>query len=273
MDKCTTNPCRFRQGLVCLGLCAGLVCMGKQVFAANGSEVQQLSEKAVEVGVESQEIHELWVEEEHRLLEEIEDLEQLLDHIQWQRKKLGVYKSDLEEKIAGLQKKAEAMEAVNMKLLPILEANLAQLQTVVEADIPSNMTERRKSMLQAKAVLTDYDMGLLDKTRAVLDAAAREVDLGHRVNVLEDEIEVSGESRRVKMLQVGRVGLYAMTLDSKKAYQWDSASTQWKAIETDITSIHEAIEMAEGIRLVGLSKLPMAQPETLSGQQQQEAAQ
>lgn len=270
-DKAAGSRRRFRRGLLCFGLCAGLMCIGQPSFATNGSEVKKISEKAVEVGMASQEIHESWVEEEHRLLEEIEDLDQLVEHLLWQRKKLAVYRDDLGEKIAGLQKKAEAMEAVNMKLLPILEENLEQLQTMVEADIPSNMTERRKSMHHAKAVLSDYDMGLLDKTRAVLDAVAREVDLGHRVDVLEDEIEVGGEGRRVKMLQVGRVGLYAMTWDSEKAYQWDMESLKWKEIKADITSIHDAIEMAEGIRLVGLSKLPLARPKTVSTQQQQEA--
>ncbi len=234
----------------------------KVAFAASAAEVKGISEKAVEVGVVSQATHESWVEEEHRLLEEIEDLENLLEHIQWQRKKLVVYKSDLQGKIADLQKKAAAMEAVNMKLLPVLEANLTKLQTMVAADIPANMTERRKALNHAAVVLNDYDMGLLDKTRAVLDAVAREVDFGHQVNVLEDEIELDGQRRRVKILQVGRIGVYAMTPDSEKAWQWDMSASIWQPIENDAAAIRDAIEMAEGIRLVGLSRLPLTQPET-----------
>ncbi len=256
------TSCRNHCGLFYFALCLVLLSMPSISLADTGSEVKKKSEKAVEIGVETQGILESWVEEEHKLLEEIEDLEQILEHTEWQRKKFSVYKKDLEKKIAGLQKKAEAMEAVNMKLLPILEENLEQLQAVMEADVPSNLTERRKSMHHAKMVLADYDMGLLDKTRAVLDATAKEVDLGHQVNVLEDEIEVDGVGRRVKMLQVGRVGLYAMTLDGEKAYQWDSIQSRWVAVENDVTPIHDAIEIAEGIRLVGLSKLPLAQPET-----------
>ncbi len=246
-----------------------MMAMAKISFATSAAEVKGMSEKAVEVGIVSQAAHESWVKEEHRLLEEIEDQENLLEHIQWQRKKLAVYKGDLQEKIAGLQKKAEAMEAVNMKLLPILEENLEKLQMSIDADIPGALTERRKSIHHARMVLNDYDMGLLDKARAVLDAVAREVDLGHQVNVLEDEIEVGGQRRRVKMLQVGRVGLYAMTLDNARAYQWNIADNQWVAIEDDVTSIRDAIDMAEGIRLVGLSKLPVAQPQ----QQQERGAQ
>lgn len=249
------------QGVLSVMLCLAILAISQTSQATSATEILKTSEKAVEVGVKAQFDYESWVEQEHRLLEEIEDLENLLDHLHWQRKKLAAYQGDLKKKIEELNKKAEAMEAVNMKLLPVLEKNLARLQAVVEDDIPSNMTERRKSLHHTTMVLSDYDMGLLDMTRAVLDATAREVDLGHHVNVLEDSIDVDGASRRVKMLQVGRVGLYAMTLDSKKAYRWDVAKSIWQPIEDATTSIHDAIEMAEGIRLVGLSKLPVEQPE------------
>jgi hypothetical protein len=254
--------------LLCLTLCLALVGIHRTTFAKHASEVKDLSEKTVEVGISSQKTHEAWVDEEHRLLEKIEDLERLLDHTKWQRKKLTVYRQDLNEKIAELGRKAEAMQAVNMKLLPVLEENLDRLKTTIGTDIPSHLSERRKSLLHAETVFNDYDMSLLDKTRAVLDATAREVDFGHRVNVSEDEIEISGQNRRVKMLQVGRAGLYAMTLDSEKAYRWDPGSSRWMAIEHEITSINEAIEIAEGIRLVGLSRLPVTQP---AGVQTQEA--
>ncbi len=253
-----------RRYLLCATLFLGMMVVGQTSFAASAGEVKNISKKAVSVGITSQNVHESWVEEEHRLIEEIEDLENLLDHIKWQREKFSVYKVDLQEKIAGLKEKAKAMEAVNMQLLPILEENLEKLQATVDKDIPGNLTERRKSIHHARMVLNDYDMGLLDKARAVLDAVAREVDLGHRVSVLEDEIEVDGQLRRVKMLQVGRIGLYAMTLDNSNAYRWDASGGQWGAID-DPTAIRDAIDMAEGVRLVGLSQLPVAQPQQQKG--------
>ncbi|WP_028581546.1 DUF3450 domain-containing protein [Desulfogranum japonicum] len=245
-----------------LVLCMAILVVAQASWATSATEVKKVSEKAVEVGIASQHIHESWIEEEHRLLGEIEDLENLLDHIQWQRKKLEIYKGDLEHKIIALKEKTKAMEAVNLKLLPILEKNLAKLQESLDVDLPCNMTERRKSIHHASLVLNDYDMGLLDKARAVLDAVAREVDLGHRVQVFENEIEIGGQGRRVKILQVGRVGLYAMTLDSEMAYHWQGSSSGWQIMENDTSSIRDAIEMAEGIRLVGLSKLPVTRPET-----------
>lgn len=256
------NRCHWLRIVVNVSICLGMTLSSHNSRAAGTPKVLQLSEQTVEVGIKSQREHETWVEEEDRLLGEIEDMELLLSHIGWQRKKLAVYSDDLRVKISDLEQKAKAMEAVNMKLLPVLEAAQEKLEESLETDMPGNFSERHKSMYHSRSVLNDYDMGLLDKTRAVLDAAAREVDLGHQVFVTEDAIEVNGEQRRVKLLQVGRVGLYAMTLDSEKAYQWQGDGGGWLEIEKDITAIHDAIEIGEGIRLVALSRLPVIRPES-----------
>ncbi len=267
-DENGGEVCWSRWCFLGLGVVVALVLSCQVSFADKATAVKKLSKKAVEVGMDSQQSFETWVEERHRLLAEIEEIEVQLEHIDWQRKKLDVYKKDLNEKIAGLQKKSAAMEAVNLKLLPILEANLEKLQKLVASDIPANLSERRKSLHHAAMVLNNYDLGLLDKTRAVLDAVAREVDLGHQVDILEDEIEVAGDRKRVKILQVGRVGLYALTLDGQKAYQWVPEQARWEPNTEAVASIHEAVEMAEGIRLVGLSKLPI-----IAAKQQEAAAQ
>lgn len=259
----TTSGSRILKTPVYLATFIVLTTSGQNLFATNATDVKNLSAKTVQVGIAAQDSHEAWVEEKHRLLEEVDDLEHRLEHIQWQRQKLMIYGQGLEEKIVDLRKKAATMEAVNLQLLPILEDTLARLKTSLNEDIPSNMSERNKSVLHAQTLLNDYDMGLLDKTRAVLDAVAREVDLGHRVDVRVDEIEVHETGRRVKTLQVGRIGLYAITLDGKKGFRWDKNVSQWIALENDISPINEAIEMAEGIRLVGLNSLPVDPPAAL----------
>ena len=234
------------------------------VFAAKGAEVKKTAEETVEIGISAQTTHEEWVDEQHQLNEEIDSLRKRIEHVQWQRKKQQTYTADIEEKIQNLEVKAAAMEAVNNQLLPILEENMMMLDQHINTDVPFLSTERRQSVIQAKGVLNDYDLSLLDKTRAVLDAAAREVDLGHRVAVSEDDIEIEGTIRRVKMLMVGRVGLYAMTLDAENAFVYDSSTGTWKSIQESSNAVHEAIDMAEGIRLIGLSKLPLPQPVALS---------
>ena len=244
--------------LICM--MSNLAFSGTVLVAADSSQVRQTAENTVEVGVMTQQIHEDWVDAERRLLAEIEEAERRIAHVKWQRAKLRAYQEGIVEKISDLERKMVVMEAVNLELLPILEKNLDRLQETLESDIPGNMSERRKSLLHAEQVLNDYDMGLLDKTRAVLDSIAGEVDYGHQVNVAEDEIIVDGTGIRVKVLQVGRVGLYAVTLDGEKAFLWNGDDRSWRTVTGHAAAVQEAMEMAEGIRLVGLSSLPVAAP-------------
>lgn len=261
----TTGESRCRRAGLSLFLLFTLT--GSSVYATTGTDIHTLSERAVQTGGKTQVIHEEWVDEERLLRRQIEDLGARLEHIQWQRQKLQVYQRSLEHKIVELEEKSVAMEAINSRLVPILEKNLQRLREGLVTDIPYNMSERRRSLVQAQAVLDDYDMGLLDKTRAVLNAAAREVDLGHQVGVLEDEIEVNGEVRRVKTLHAGRAGLYAITLDHKNAFHWDPGTSSWKEAQSESTAIHKAIEMAEGVRLIELSSLPVYPPVTIEKQE------
>lgn len=259
------KPCGFST-LVTFAIFMASTTSPGMVFGAEGSEVRKTAEKTVEIGISAQTTHEEWVDEQHQLNEEIDSLRKRIEHVQWQRQRQKTYTIDIEEKIQDLEVKAAAMEAVNNQLLPILEENMVKLDQHINTDVPFLSTERRKSVIQAKGVLNDYDLSLLDKTRAVLDAAAREVDLGHRVAVSEDDIEIEGTVRRVKMLMVGRVGLYAMTLDAENAFAYDSSTDTWKSIQENSSAVHEAIDMAEGIRLIGLSKLPLPQPVALSNE-------
>lgn len=253
---------RVKRGFFCVSLASllSLVTLNNNAMAYTASEVKELAEKTVQVSVNAQLGHEEWLGEESELLETIDNLEEKIEFVRWQRQNIAIYQAGIEEKIVALKAKAVAMEIVNLELLPILEMNLKQLKETVDADIPVNISNRRKSLVHVQSILHDYDSGLLNKTRAVLGAVAAEVDLGHQIEVFEDEIVIADQFRRVKVLQVGRVGLYAMTLDHERAFQWDNNSSQWQVVKDGIVDIREGIEIAEGVRLMGFSRLPMNQP-------------
>ena len=102
------------------------------------------------------------------------------------------------------------MAEVEMALLPVLDETVDRLGKQVEKDIPMDIDVRKKIVMQTRRILNDYDATLLNKTRAVLEAVSREVDLGYTVQVKEDEILVEEQPIQVKLLRVGRVGLYAL---------------------------------------------------------------
>lgn len=204
-----------------------------------------------------------WESEKKQLQGELEKLENHMERTLWQKEKARTYRETLESKISELRRRAAEMETINAELLPVLDETLNRLKSVVDADLPFEQAERHKRLEQVEKTLSDYDAGLLGKTQAIFDALAREVDIGHGIGVAEGEIIIGDETRQVKLLRVGRVGLYALTMDGSGAYVWNREQNTFTALDNGIRAIEEAIQMSEGTRLAGLSSLPMERPERI----------
>jgi hypothetical protein len=226
----------------------------------SAARVKNTAEKTVEIDVETQHLMEEWASEELEMLDRIEDLSARLKHTRWQVKKNTTFIRTLEEKIAVLNQQAAQIQEVESQLLPVLDTTLDRLNSFVLSDLPSALDRRRQTIAQTRRMLDDYDTGLLAKTRAVFDTMSREVDLGYSVEVEEQEIETDGGFRQVKLLRVGRIGLFAVTLDGRTGFVWDRSRDRFIPLEESARHLTEAVEMAEGIRLISLSRLPLDLP-------------
>ncbi|MGM0427422.1 MAG: DUF3450 domain-containing protein [Thermodesulfobacteriota bacterium] len=223
--------------------------------------VKKTSEQTVATDVETQKAVDAWAEEEKKLLEKIDHQERNLKRIAWEQNKTSEYIQTLENKITELREEAEEMEKIKAELLPILDQGLERLTTYVQTDIPFDKARRLKRIEDAGHTLNDYDAGLLAKTRSLLDAIAGEVDFGYSVDIKETEVEIEGRSTRVTLLKVGRVGLYALSMNTEKAYVWNPQKKAYLPVHKGVRDIDEAIQLVEKIRIIDLTKLPMGRPE------------
>ncbi len=233
---------------------------------SSGSHVKTTAEETVATDAETQQKFETWAEEKAALLEQIDDITVQLERVQWKQEKTDTYQTSLEAKITDLNRRALEMAEVETALLPLLEDAVVRLEQRMENEIPMDLEGRNNIVTQTRNMLNDYDATLLDKTRAVLEAVSREVDVGYTVQVKEDEIMVAGQPRQVKLLRVGRVGLFALTPDAEQAFSWNRADSRFEALPRDnVREITEAMEMAEGVRIIELSRLPITLPELKNG--------
>jgi hypothetical protein len=224
------------------------------------SAVKETSERTVATDVETQKAVDAWAAEEKELLEKIDRSERALKRVAWERKKTAEYLETLEGKMTELREKAEEMKRINAELLPILDKGLENLAASIAADAPFDKARRLQQVEDTAHILNDYDAGLLVKTRTLFDAVAREVDFGYSVDIEETEIEIEGRSTRVKVLRVGQLGLYAMSMDNEKAYIWDAGQNRYLPVEDGVREIDEAVQMVERIRIIALTRLPMGRP-------------
>ena len=247
---------------VCLfGVDPGLSIAGKESPLA----IKRTSEQTVATDVQTQKSVDEWAVEEEHLLKKIDQNERALKRIAWEQKKTGEYLSTLEKKMVELKEMVSEMEKINAELLPMLDWGLERLTTFVQNDIPFDRAARLKRIENAAQTLKDYDMNLLAKTRALFDAVARERDFGYSVDIKKTEIEIEGRPVRVNLLKVGRVRLCALTMDCEKGYVWNSPEAGYAQVKGSVRPIDEAVQIAERIRIVELTKLPMGRPENVSG--------
>lgn len=232
----------------------------KTAAADSPISVKRTSERTVMADMETQKVMDAWDEEERILLKEIEESERSLKNIKWEQKKTLNYIQTLESKVAALKEKAQAMQNINAQLLPVLDETLNRLKLFVASDMPFDRAARMKQIEETEQILNDYDAGILNKTQSLLEAVAKEVAFGYGVNALESNVDIDGYSVCVTLLKVGRVGLFALTLDSRKAWEWKADQNRYLPSNHYIEEINKAIEMVQGIRMVELARLPLGQP-------------
>lgn len=238
---------------------AALAVIGLFPLPVTGKEaatVKKTAEKAVAVDSQTQKAVEAWVDEEAQLQSEIEKMTKDLKHVRWKRQKVAVYRKNLDLEIEALKQQATEMEKINLELLPLLEQALEQLKATVAAAPPFDMPTSDR-LVKAETALNRFDTSLLEKARAVFDVLAQEADMGHGVEVRQAELELDGKFRQFKLLRIGRIELYALSLDSQKAYRWSADQKRFLPVEDGVRAIQETIEMAEAIRVVALSRLPV----------------
>ena len=227
--------------------------------AETGAAVKQKSEKTIRVDQETQALVNAWAEEEQLLLMQVAQFESDLQNTNWQQQKNRAYIATIEAKLERLKAKEAEMQRISAGLLPFLDESFQQLNEFVAADFPFQKDVRQQRLEAVKDVLNDYDIGLLAKSRALLDVLIQEVNLGYGVELTETEIIIDERPTQVKLLHVGRVGLYALSMDEKRAFIWEPNDRRFTPLDGGVNAVKRAVQMTQRVRITELTKLPIRQ--------------
>ena len=127
-------------------------------------------------------------------------------------------------------------------------------------DLPFAAKERGERLQRLKDQLDDFDAGLADKTRALLETIGMEAGYGLSVEVTETELTLEGRSQRVKLLRLGRLGLFAISLEGDQAWSLNPQNRQWNPVHEFARQISLAAQIAQRQRVVSLVELPLPKP-------------
>lgn len=249
-------------GFFLLLLGAPVPCMaaGEKAGPPSAEALLETAESAVGVRREAQQLRDLWASESETLQAEADALEKELKHLRWLRDKTAAYIADLGKKTADLAAAEQDAHAIQDELAPFLDEGAGRLKSFVAGDLPFHPEERDARIKHLFATLDDADADLPAKARAFFEALGAETDYGYFTESDEAELDLDGRIVRVHRLSVGRLGLFAVGNDGRKAWRWDRESKRWDSVDAYAFQIREALQMADHTRLVSLVALPLGQP-------------
>ena len=227
------------------------------------SEVKQTAEASVEIRRQSQKLSDAWAREEAELLSEIDTLEKDLKVLIWRRKKTAVYIEDLEKKMTALNARDRAARDIRSELEPFLDESLMALKQFAQGGLPLLEEIQTPHLHVLKQTLNDADATIVQKSRSLLEAVMQAVEYGYFVETDQAEVTIDGKSVRVQRINVGRLGLFALSTDGNDAWKWNRERDEYEPASHFAGDIKEAIQIAERSRLVTLVELPIGFPLTL----------
>lgn len=236
---------------------------GKSSTPLTASEVKQTAETSVEIRRQSHKLLDAWAQEEAELLVEIEILEKELESVEWQRKKASAYLQDLKKKMTALNARDQAAREIRNELEPFLDECLEGLKQFAQEDLPLLKEMQAPRLQSVKQTLNDADATMVEKARSLLEALMKALEYGYFVEPDEAEVTIEGKSIRVRRINLGRLGLFALSTEGHDAWKWNRDRDLYEPVPHFAGDIKEAIQIAERARLVTLVELPVGLPLTL----------
>ncbi|MCX9106523.1 DUF3450 domain-containing protein [Aeromonas veronii] len=167
--------------------------------------------------------------------------------------------ADQQNELGKLSQQLEAVQETRQGLIPLMLQMQADLEQLVQNDIPLRKEDRLARVEQLKATLARADVSEAEKFRQLLQAYQIEAEYGSRMDSYSAELELDGAPRRVDVLALGRVSLLAMTADRSKAWRWSAEAKQWQALDSQwLSPIAEAMDVAADKKVPQLLNVPLS---------------
>jgi len=221
-------------------------------------EVQQPLAQTLSVQQQAQRNADAWEQQRVKLVAELERLTLQQQQLDAEKEQLTQKINSCDATIAELQRAIAQSQILTAQMEPFLQETLKLLTQQVDNDLPFLTTERQQRLQQLNASLVDDNLALGEKFRRLLEAVRVEVDYGRNVEVSQITIVKDGREVLLNQLRLGRLALFAQSLDGQSSMIYSMAAQAWVPIDSEYNSgIAQAIEMGLKRRPVDLLTLPI----------------
>ncbi|MBB3062889.1 DUF3450 domain-containing protein [Microbulbifer rhizosphaerae] len=166
------------------------------------------------------------------------------------------------QEIASVQRQTEQIEGIETGALPFMITMTDTLADLVAADVPFLLEEREARVAALRGLIDRADVSAGEKYRRIMEAYTVEAEYGRTIEAYRGELDLSGESRSVDFLRLGRVGLFYQTLDGGETGRWNAGLEKWELLGDDYRrSVRDGLRIARKQAPPALLKLPFNTPE------------
>lgn len=148
----------------------------------------------------------------------------------WETQQLNVYAEQLQslidqqaDEVSSLEAQLREIEVTEREIMPLMLRMVDALERFIDLDAPFLRDERRDRVASLRRKLGDPATSVADRYQRIVEAYTIESDYGRAIG--HERIEIEGRVHDV--LRIGRVGLYALSLDGGAALMWDGSAEEW----------------------------------------------
>ncbi len=221
-------------------------------------KIDRIVAETVTVEKQSEARQQAWLDEKAELESATHALELEARLLAARVKKLKAYRRQRRAEISRLETGLKEMENIGLRLEPYLDELSEKIGKFVGSDLPFDRVEREQRLADLRRELDRYDVQLAEKLRRVFEVLKIEAGYGRGFEVSEENLELDGTETLVRVLRLGRVGLYYMTPDGERAGWYNRQAGKWVPLSRSFQpAVREALRMALKQRAFDLVRLPV----------------
>jgi len=100
-----------------------------------------------------------------------------------------------------------------------------------------------------------------EKLRRILEAYQIELAYNRQLNHYQEQLEIDGIQRRLELLSIGKLALFARSPDHQDNWRWEPAARQWRPLPDDyLQALDKAFAIAAKQQPPTLLTLPLPLP-------------
>ena len=199
-----------------------------------------------------------WEQEKFLMIAEYEQLKQEQGVLTEENNLLLKEASEHRKLVDSLVLEKEENLRIQEEMLPFLKNIQLRLESFIANDPPFLKEERRIRLEKLNFVMEDIEISIAEKYRKVMEALFVEAEYGNTIEVYQDKIDISGKNVMADIFRLGRISLFAMSLDQAYSAFFNVGENQWMPLEKKYNpSIKTVVEIGKKRRTVEVVSLPL----------------